>query len=333
MSQPDWHLVPNVDSLDFIPGKAGYEFGMDRLKGRLSDNTNTGNDGGDFFEYSLEAKVRTVTIEMELLRAKLRNRRIHVHATYYNGSERLVPNMRLTARGDSADRPAGTNGYTISGVGQLDKPAPFIGETPNVTPGGGAPTGSSFSMGEMVKDVLATSDASDIFGLPSNVLLTAIFITSNTDQTVSIGLTADGDELGGPQEILAGEGYTFAQSFRSVEITSLHFSGLQGSNTIEVWYAQLGEGDVVIIEIATTDADYEYIIPSGVLLAAVWVRGSLAQTVSVGLTATGDELGGPQDLIALESHTFSQTLRTEAATTIYISGLTGSNNIEIWYYL
>lgn len=334
VSQPDWHLVPTVDELDFIPGKGAYEFGMKRLNGRLSDNTNTGSDGGDFFEYTLDARVRKVTPEMEYLRAKLRNRRIHVVGTYYDGTERLVTNMRLTAKGDSGEKPSGFNGYTITGTAQLEKPAPYIGVSPDITPGtGGPPPGASDSAGEMVMESFSTSDATDTFSLPSNVLLTAIFIKSNADQSPYIGLTAGGDELGGPQDILANQGYTFAQSLRSTAITTIHFTGLAGANQIEVWYAQLGEGDVVIIDIATTDAEYEYELPSGILLAAVWVRGSLAQTVSIGLTSEGDELGGPQDLLALEGHTFAQTLRTETTTSIFISGLTGSNSIEIWYYV
>ena len=334
-SQPDWHLIPSVDSLDFLPGKGAYLFETKRVNSRLSDNTNTSNEAGDYFEYQLEARVRTVSIEMELLRAKLRNRRVHVIGTYYNGSERLVTNMRLTAKGDSGEKPGTYNGYTISGTSQLAFPAPFIGETPSLSPGsggGGAP-GSSSSMGEMVMDTLATSDASETFSLPSNVLLTAIFIKSNADQSLSIGLTSGGEELGGPQDIAAGEGFTFAQSFRSTAVTTIHFSGLSGSNQIEIWYAQMGPGDVVIIDISTNSAEYEYELPSGILLGAVWVKGSAAQTVRVGLTSGGEELGGPQDLAALESYTFAQTLRTDAATSIFINGLTGSNSIEIWYYV
>lgn len=306
---------------------------MKQLNGQLSDNTNTGSDAGDMFEYTLNARLRNVSPEMEFLRAKLRNRRIHVHCTYYDDTERVVPNMRVTAKGDSADKPSGFNGYSITGLGQLEKPAPYIGITPSVDPGSGLPMGSSISIGEMVMDTFSTAAGSATFNLPSNVLLTAIFIKSNADQTPTIGLTASGDELGGPVDMLADEGYTFAQSIRTSAPTTIYFDGLAGSNSIEVWYAKLGEGDVVIVDIATTDAEYEFILPSGILLGAVWIKGSMFQTVSIGLTSGGDELGGPVDLTALDSNTFSQSLRTDAATSIFISGLTGSNTIQIWYYV
>lgn len=332
-SQPDWHLVPNVDDLDFSPGKAGYEFEADILRSSLKDNHDTSSDAGDFFEYTLEASARHIRGDVELLRAKLRNRRIHVVATYYDGEQRLLPFVRLAISSDTAARPSGRNGYSIRGISRYSHPAPFLDGTFNVIGGDVDLLPESALQGEMTMDSMATSAASDTFDLPANVLLTAIFVKSNSGQTVSVGLTPGGDELGGPQDLLANEGHTFAQSFRSTEVTTLHFSGMAGSNAIEVWYAQLGAGDVVVIAIETTDAEYEYEVPGSVLLAAVWVRGTLAQTVSVGLTSGGNELGGPQDLTANEPHTFAQSLRTGAATSVFISGLTGTNSIEIWYYL
>lgn len=305
---------------------------MKQLSGRLSDKTPTTDEAGDYFEYLVDAKLRNISIDMELLRAKLRNRRFHVWVQYYDSSERVLPYMRLTASGDSADKPGAFQGYTLTGSLRLASPAPYIGATPAIEDGL-PPSGSSPDTGEMIKDVVTTSAASATFNLPAGALLTAVAVKSNADQTVSIGLTSGGEELGGPQDIPANEGYTFAQSVRAYADTTIHFSGLAGSNTIEIWYAMPGEGDVVIVSISTSDTEYEYDLPVGILLGAVCVRGSAAQTVSIGLTANGDELGGPQDLAANEGYTFAQTLRTYAITTIFISGLAGSNEIEIWYYL
>lgn len=325
-------MSPNIDSLDFAAGKAAYSFGQKQLSGRVSDNTPTTEEAGDYFEYQLEAKLRNIHIDMETLRAKLRNRAFHVYVKYYDDSERVFPYMRLAAKGDSGEKPGTFQGYTLAGSLRSAFPAPFIGATPTINDGL-PPEGSGSDAGEVLKEVVTTSSASATFTLPAGALLAAVSIRSDQDQTVSVGLTFDGEELGGPQDILADQGHTFAQSFRAYTDTTLHFSGLAGSNSIEVWYVLPGAGDVVIISITTSDPDYEYSIPEGVLLGAVCVRGSAAQTVSVGLTSGGEELGGPQSLAANEGHTFAQTLRTYAATPIFISGLAGNNSIEIWYYL
>jgi hypothetical protein len=330
--QPDWHLVPNVAELVFLPGKAAYDFPMKTLNARLSDNTNTGQDGGDFFEYSLEAKVRTVRIELETLRAKLRNRRIHVVATYYDGSRRLLPGIRLTAAGDSADRPAGQNAYSISGRLQSAYPAPYIASeytlpTVPVVP----PSTSSSTTAEVLVLPITTTASSLTQSIPSGALLIAIWISGDSDQEVSIGLTSGGDELGGPQFIEADTQFNFAQALRTAAATDVFLTGLDGNNTVEFWYAFPGEGDVVKISIISTEEDYEFILPSGVLLTAVWVRSDAAQEVSIGLTDGGDELGGPQSLAANEGYTFAQTLRANASTSIFITGMAGNNSIEIWY--
>lgn len=324
--------MPNIESLDFSAGKSAYSFGLKQLSGRVSDKTPTSEEAGDYFDYVVECKLRNIHIDMETLRAKLRNRAFHVYVKYYDDSERIFPYMRLAAQGDSGDKPGTFQGYTLTGSLRSAFPAPYIGATPTINDGL-PPAGSDSDAGEVLVDVVNTSAASATYTLPAGALLAAVSIRSDQDQTVSVGLTANGEELGGPQDILADEGYTFAQSFRAYSDTTLHFSGLSGSNSIEVWYVLPGEGDVIIISITTSDTEYEYSIPEGVLLGAVCVRGSAAQTVSVGLTSGGEELGGPQSLAANEGHTFAQTLRTYAATPIFISGLTGNNSIEIWYYL
>jgi hypothetical protein len=235
-SQPDWHLIPSVAALDFLPGKGGYEFSAKRLNGRLSDNTNTGNDAGDFFEYTLDARVRTVSIETEYLRAKWRNRRIHVHATYYDDSERLVPNMRLTAKGDSADRPAGFNGYSISGTGQLDKPAPFLAATPSVIGGPYIPpTPEDLGSGVQIVPITATG-STYTYEIPMGKWLVGWEVRSTSAQTPKLGTTPGGNELGESLALLALETWIGQGNMLPTwSATNIYFSGLAGTNSIQLW--------------------------------------------------------------------------------------------------
>jgi hypothetical protein len=235
-SQPDWHLVPNVDALDFIPGAGGYEFEGKRLNGRLSDNTNTGNDCGDILEYNLEARVRTVSVEMEYLRAKLRNRRLHVHVTYYNGTERIVPNMRLTAKGDSAERPAGFNGYSISGIAQLDKPAPYLATTPSVIGGPYIPpTPGDLGSGVQIVPITATG-STYTYAIPAGKWLVGWEVRSTSAQTPLLGTTPGGYELGESLPLLALETWVGQGNMTPTwSGMNIYFSGLAGTNSIQLW--------------------------------------------------------------------------------------------------
>jgi len=92
-------------------------------------------------------------------------------------------------------------------------------------------------------------------------------------------------------------------------------------------------GGVTVVPITTSDSSYTYTIPADKLLIAVYVTGTNAQEVSIGLTAGGVELGGPVPLMASapdNKATFETVFRTAASTNIYISGLVGTNTIEIW---
>jgi len=235
-TQPDWHLVPNVEALDFKPGKGAYEFELNRLTGRLSDNTNTGNDAGDFFEYTLEAKVRKVSIEFEYLRAKLRNRRLHVIGTYYDGTQRLVPNMRLTARGDSADKPSGTNGYIISGVGQLAFPAPYLDETPVVIGGPyNPPAPEDLGSGVQIVAITATG-SSYTYSIPAGKWLVGWEVRSTAAQTPLLGTTPGGSELGESLPLLALETWVGQGNMLPTwSSMNIYFSGLAGTNSIQLW--------------------------------------------------------------------------------------------------
>jgi hypothetical protein len=331
-SQPDWLLEPVISDLVFLPGKAAYAIEPDRLSARLTDNTDINNRSGDSIDYLLKCTIRGITPSIEYLRAKLMNRRIHLVITYQNEEQRFLPYVRLYASGDSGDN-SSSNRYTFNGVCRLSKPAPYFEGTIEVIGSGGStpPNSSDYMEAEVVRLPISTTAAAYTQSIPEGVLLIAVWVRSNAAQTVSIGTTGGGEELGGPQDLLANEAYNFAQALRTTEATDIFLSGLAGSNTIEFWYAQIGAGDIIKVVISVTEAEYEYIVPSGVLVSAIWVKGTEIQTVSIGTTSGGDELGGPQDLAANEGHTFAQTLRTESSTSIFLSGLAGTNQVEIWY--
>lgn len=333
--QPNWLQKPNISSLAFKSGKAAYFFGVDRFSGRLTDSTEIGNRAGDFVNYLLFGSIKGLRLDVEWLRAKLLNRRVHVIATYATGENRFIPFIRLVASGDSGDK-SNASKVEFRGSSRLSKIAPFFNGNFTVIGDGVGdvpPGATAVYKGEIVKDDFTTAASTATFNLPPNVLLVGVFIKSNAPQSPTIGLTAGGEELGGPQDLLANEPYTFSQSYKTSATTTIYFSGLSGANAIEVWYAQLGAGDVIVVKTAVSASSYEFAAPEGVLLAAVYVKGDTDQTVSVGLTSGGEELGGPQELLADEAFTFAQTMRTGASTTIFVSGLTGANNLEIWYYL
>src|SRR5690606_32232471 len=92
-----------------------------------------------------------------------------------------------------------------------------------------------------------------------------------------------------------------------------------------------GESTVTPVVITTSASTYTYTVPADKLVAAIWVRSDAGQTVQIGTTSGGDELGGPATLTANEPALFgSHLLRPTTNTNIYFSGLAGNNTIEIW---
>ena len=60
-------------------------------------------------------------------------------------------------------------------------------------------------------------------------------MVSNANQTISIGYST-ADDLGGPTPMTAGVGMLFGSvMLRPASNTAIVFSGLQGTNTIELW--------------------------------------------------------------------------------------------------
>jgi hypothetical protein len=187
---PAYYLLPNVAGLSFKSGKSAWAFRHDRFRGRLEDTTNTDSEAGDYFEYTLTATVRNIRLDVEWLRAKLMNRRIHAVATYANGTQRFLPWIRISAAGDSGESLTARNQYTFRGVCRLDRPAPLIDAVIEGTPG---EPGDPAPPTEFVTPVtINTTDAAYTYQVPAGVLLTAIWIRSNQAQTVLIGTTNGG---------------------------------------------------------------------------------------------------------------------------------------------
>ncbi len=89
---------------------------------------------------------------------------------------------------------------------------------------------------------------------------------------------------------------------------------------------------VTIVELATAAPTYTYTVPAGSLLVGWEVRSSDAtQSVSLGTSALGNDLGGPVDLEALQVWAAKGiSLSSFVSSDIYFSGLEGLNSIRLW---
>lgn len=231
---PDYYNIPNVESLNFKEGKAPWAFEKDRFSGRLEGATGTDQDGGDVFDYTLTCTIRNIRLDVEYLRSKLINRRIHVVATYGDGLQRFLPYIRLVAVDDSGESRVSRNQYTFRGTLRLDRPAPLIDTTLTPGIGGGVTPGDPESTVTPV--VITTSASTYTYSVPAGKLLTAIWISGDAGQTVSVGTVALGSELAGPLPMTAGAPALLGSNLlRPTVTTNIYFSGLSGNNTIELW--------------------------------------------------------------------------------------------------
>lgn len=83
-----------------------------------------------------------------------------------------------------------------------------------------------------------------------------------------------------------------------------------------------------------TGDTYEYTIPAGHLLLAVYVKSDAAQTVKVGTSAGADDIGGETYAPADTSIIFSGlNLYSATDTVLYFSGLEGTNTVKVWSIL
>ncbi len=235
-SQPSWYILPNIASLDFGAGKAAYVFSHDRLQGSLTGDTDTSNPGGDVFTYRLSAFIRHLRGEGDLLRNKLRNRRVHVLGTYFDGSQRFVPNMRLSAADQSGDRAGAKQGYAFTGVARLNSAAPWLQGSFDVIGGPYVPPAVPSGDGGVSIIEIATSDPTYTYNILAGYWLVGWEITGNTAQSVSLGTTALGSELGGPIDLDIGQTWVGqANMLPTGSATNIYFSGLEGANEIKLW--------------------------------------------------------------------------------------------------
>lgn len=235
--QPFWPTLQSVDALVFKSGKAGYAFEQDRLTAQLTAETDISNDAGDVVSYALNASFRNIRSDWEFLRAKFLNRRIHILATYMNDLQRFVPYMRLRTSEDSGRRLQDRNGYTVSGSARLSTPAPLLDSAITVSyPDGVTVTPPSTTGGGVTTASDTTTGSTYTYEVPAGKWLVGVYVRSDQAQTVSLGTTPGGDELGGTLDALANEQILFqCNNFRPLANTNIYLSGLAGTNTIEIW--------------------------------------------------------------------------------------------------
>ncbi|MBL7780676.1 MAG: hypothetical protein JNM22_05615 [Saprospiraceae bacterium] len=232
-----WNVSMSLDSLDFLPGKSAYSFEKDILSGRLEGDHDTGSIAGDYFAYKLSASVRAIRPTMESLRAKVRNRRIHLVATYQDDLKRLVPYMRLAIRDDSGTTWSDKQGYQIVGNTRLIMPGPGIGGNIETAPGESGGDGGTTPTTGVEPVVISTSESTYTYTIPVGKWLVGWELRSDDDQSgVSLGLTSGGTELGGPVDLAALQSWAGnANMIPTFTSTPIYFSGLTGTNTIKLW--------------------------------------------------------------------------------------------------
>lgn len=200
-TMPEQYCVPNVGDVTLGLGKTAYTIYFQRDSARLADRTNTGNPAGDIFEYTLVFSLKEIRLDVEWLRAKLRNRRVHAIVTYRTGLQRLLLNLRTASESDSGDRIGSPQRYNFSMTTALTAPAPTInselsGGSGVVTP----PEPPGLTIGETI---IAPGGTVDI---PEQRLVHAIVITpAASPNTIKIGVTLAGDEIMSSETIAAGE--------------------------------------------------------------------------------------------------------------------------------
>lgn len=230
--QPKWYALPNFESLSFPSGHRPYVIEYDRLSGTLLEKHVANSPVGDYFEASLSCTVRGIRLDVEYIRRKLMNRRVHVLVTYQDDLQRFIPNMRLTADGTSGDR-GSKNAYSFTGSARYLTPAPTINSalTPPDSGGGG---GSEESMAAPV--TLTTTGSTTSYTVPAGKLLVAIVILGDTTETVSVGTSPGGTDITEQFSVTGGESGTLAVGnlYEAVD-TTIYFSGLAGNNTIKIY--------------------------------------------------------------------------------------------------
>lgn len=227
---PQQYCVPNVGDIVLGEGATSYTIEFERNTARLVDKTNTSRAAGDTFDYTLSFSLQEIRLDVEWLRAKLANRRVHVIAEYRTGLQRLLPNMRLTSDSDSGDRIGARQRYTFSFTTSLDKPAPTINSSLTGTGGGGVvetPDPPGLTIGQVITPV------SGIVDIPSGKLIHAIVITpAASTNTVQIGTSPGGDEIMSPETIPAGEHHILNTAYYFSTAGTLHVQVVENCSII-----------------------------------------------------------------------------------------------------
>lgn len=201
---PEQFCVPNVADLTLLSGKVAYRIEFDRYSCRHIERTNTGNRAGDTFDSTLTFTLKKIRLDVEWLRSKLANRRIHVILEYATGIQRLLLNMRVASDADSGDRIGSPSRYSFSLTGTASAPAPLINSS--LTGGGGIVTPPSPPGLTITTGINAPGGTVEI---PIGSLVHAVVLTpSATDNTVQLGTTVGGDEIMSEDIVPAGQYYT-----------------------------------------------------------------------------------------------------------------------------
>lgn len=235
-TQPTWNIAQDAGELNFLPGKSAYTFEGDKLNARLTGDTNTGSQGGDYIEYRLTATVRAIRPTIESLRAKLMNRRIHMVVTYQYGLKRFLPYIRLSASEDSGSRYSDKQGYSFQGITRLLSPGAGVsGNIAEVVPPTTDPVTPDPGTGATMIE-LGVSTATYTYTIPAGKWLVGWEVKGSSAQEVSLGLSPLGYELGGPVPLLANQPWAGSGNNMATFIsTPIYFSGMTGTNTIRVW--------------------------------------------------------------------------------------------------
>lgn len=201
---PEQYCVPNIGDIELLEGAVAYTIHFERDTARLVDKQTTNNPAGDTFDYTLTFSVRQIRLDVEWLRAKLANRRVHVIAEYRTGLQRAIPNMRVASDSDSGDRIGSPQRYNFAFTASLSRPAPTLNSS--LTGGSGVVTPPEPPGLTITQTIIAPGDTVDI---PAESLIHAIVLTAPASpNTVKIGLTPGGDEILTEETISTGQNFT-----------------------------------------------------------------------------------------------------------------------------
>ncbi len=88
----------------------------------------------------------------------------------------------------------------------------------------------------MAARVIVTESSSYAFIIPTNKWLVGWEIRGDSSQTVSVGWTVSGTELSEPTDLLANQPHVGSANSHSTNSSyTIYFSGMEGTNTIQLW--------------------------------------------------------------------------------------------------